>query len=429
MVLTLIIENSYSRLEGLSIEELRLVRKLLSFSKYNFYTPLQQTTYLIDKKGNFPTGCLHLIADFLRTRKVIGQDLRIKPIRGISLTFTPGFDLYEEQTAIANIYRTHHRGIISACTGFGKSVAMAALIHGLKRKTLVVVPNLTLKQQLTDSFRAFFGDLSNITVENIDSPTLSKLSDFDVLIVDEAHHAAAKTYRNLNKKVWNKIYYRYFFTATPYRSIAEEQILFESICGEVIYNMPYDKAVDKGYICPVEAYYCEIPTTPNKGTSWSKVYNELVVKNDQRNRVLFKLLISLNNQQQSTLLLVKEIAHGNYLSEMTGIPFVNGQAGNKDLIADFNSKAFPCLIGTVGVLGEGVDTKAAEFIIIAGLGRSRNQFLQMVGRGVRKYPDKASCKVIIFQDLSHKWTKAHFKEQCKFLKEEYGIKPQLLEIP
>jgi superfamily II DNA or RNA helicase len=434
MVLTLTLDNSYSKIEGLSITEFNALRKILSYCKFNFTSPLQHRTYLIDKKGNFPSGVLYLVERFLKglNRKDIEiKDLRVIPVSKTSSIrhFKLDFVLYSEQSAIGNIWFNHHRGIISACTGFGKSVAMAALIHRLGLKTLVVVPNLTLKQQLTETFTSIFGDLTGIVIENIDSAALNKLDNFDVLIVDEAHHAAAKTYRMLNKKVWNKIFFRYFFTATPYRSRDEEQILFESICGEVIYTVSYQHAAAKGYICPVEAYYCEIPKTPVKADRWAGVYNELVVNNNERNNILFKLLISLSNQKQSTLLLVKEIAHGEYLSKVTGIPFVNGKAGNQDLIADFNSKAFPCLIGTVGVLGEGVDTKAAEFVIVAGLGRSRNQFLQMVGRGVRVYHGKPSCKVIIFEDKSHKWTKSHFKEQCKFLKEEYGVVPGLLQVP
>ena len=101
----------------------------------------------------------------------------------------------------------------------------------------------------------------------------------------------------------------------------------------------------------------------------------------------------------------------------------------RKLIDDFNrQKTHPILIGTTGVLGEGIDTRPAEWIIIAGLGKSKNQFMQNIGRGIRVYPGKKSCKVILFKDGSHKWTLKHFKEQCMILKEVYGIVPMRLEL-
>ena len=67
-------------------------------------------------------------------------------------------------------------------------------------------------------------------------------------------------------------------------------------------------------------------------------------------------------------------------------------------------------------------------IILAGLGKSKNAFMQQCGRGVRRYGDKQSAKIIIFRDASHKWSLAHFKEQVKILQEEYGVTPAKLEV-
>ena len=100
--------------------------------------------------------------------------------------------------------------------------------------------------------------LKNVTIENIDSKALSKPTmQFSVLIIDEGHHSAAKTYHRLNKHAWSEIYYRFFLTATPFRNDSEETLLFEAICGEVIYKLNYIDAISKGYIVPVDAYYLE----------------------------------------------------------------------------------------------------------------------------------------------------------------------------
>ncbi len=199
--------------------------------------------------------------------------------------------------------------------------------------------------------------------------------------------------------------------------------------GQVIYIVPYQAAVDKGYIVPVEAYYFELPLTEMIGNprSWPAVYSELVVNNERRNSIIAALI---NRVEAPTLTLVKEIRHGEILSEMTGKPFANGQDGNTRIrLLEFNLGETKSLIGTTGVLGEGTDSKPAEWIILGAGGRSKNQFLQNCGRGVRTYSGKESCKVILFKDASNPWLLKHFKACVKHLKDEYGVKPLRLEIP
>lgn len=339
---------------------------------------------------------------------------------------------YPEQIQAAKIAARAGRGTVTMPTGTGKSVAMALLINELQLRTLIIVPTVELKRQLSECFKRYFGTLDNITIENIGSTRLESASDYDCLIIDEAHHVAARTYRDLNKRAWKKIYHRYFFTATPFRSRDEEQLLYESIAGQVIYRLDYNAAVKNNYICPIEAYYYELPKLEVEGNEmcWTSVYSELVVNRKDRNALIANILAKLHCAGASTLCLVKEIKHGKALHGLTGVAFANGESDNTAaLICEFNSRGRKTLIGTTGVLGEGVDTKPAEYIIIAGLGKSKNALMQQVGRGFRKYPDKESCKVILFKDPSHKWPLDHFKKQCKYLLEEYGVVPTKLELP
>ena len=317
-----------------------------------------------------------------------------------------------------------HRGAISMPTGTGKSLTIMLLINTIQVRTLVVVPNLGLKRQFQADVDKYFGKTNNIVVENIDSASLAKHTNFDCLIIDEGHHSAASTYRKLNKTAWKGIYYRYFFSATPFRSRDEEQLLYESLAGQVIYRLTYQDAVKQGAIVPLEAYYYEVPKTEVEGNTWSQIYSEIVVKNKGRNALISGIIKALHKAKVPTLTLVKEIAHGEALSALTDAGFANGQSEDCQYLIDgFNAGKLLSLIGTTGVLGEGIDSRPAQVVIVAGLGKSKNQFMQMAGRGFRLYPGKDSCKIIIFKDNSHKWTKTHFAAQVKFLKEEYGITP------
>ncbi len=436
MSLILTINNSYSNIAGLTAEQFKRVKKLLSYTVDTGYyagRAFPRTKYLIDSKGNFPSGLIRRVINHLQDNK-LPYSINVPPARPrLPVDHKTDFGNikpYSQQlAAISKISTTHHRGIISMPTGSGKSLVMALIVARLNVRTLIVVPNLELKKQLIGSFKAIFEDMSNITIENIDSSALKSAKDYDCLIIDEAHHAAAKTYQNLNKRAWGGIFYRFFLSATPFRNSADENLLFEGIAGEVIYQLRHAEAVKEKLIVPIEAYYIEIPKQNTSAKTWQQVYSQLIVNNTIRNAIIADLMTNLHTAGAKTLTLVKEIAHGNRLSVLTEAAFANGQdEDTRGLIEAFNGAKISTLIGTTGIIGEGVDTKPCEYVIIAGLGKAKSAFMQQVGRAVRTYPGKQSAKVIIFLDKSHKFTVRHFNAQKKILAEEYGIIPIKLDL-
>lgn len=429
-VVTLTIGNSYSSITGLSLDQYKKLSIALSYTiqgaygHFSLYGPRRKS--LLSKRSEFPTGLLRYAYTFLEANKISWNTVenRFKPIS------QPLQSIFKEkpypwQVEAVEAAIKHSRGIISAPTGTGKSMSIALLILKLNVKTLIVVPSLEIKRQMQE----VLGSISNITVENIDSTNLKDLKDFDCLIIDEAHHVAAKTYHKLNKTAWTGIYHRYFFTATPFRNEKEETMLFEAIAGEVIYRLDYKTAVEAKYIVPIEAYYIEVPKQQTEAFLYAQVYKELVVDNIIRNAAITKLINILQVANKSTLCLVREIEHGKTLSMLSNIPFVSGEDDNsKDYIREFNSGELKCLIGTTGIIGEGIDTKPCEYVIIAGLGKAKSQFIQQIGRALRRYPDKESAKIIIIKDSSHKFTARHFNSQRAILKQEYGIICKKLEV-
>lgn len=379
------------------------------------------------------TGLLPRVeAHCLKTKiKLFKNDPRIKITSTKSLFTLKGFEPrnYQNQ-AVASLISKGRAGA-EMVTGSGKSLTMALLIQALQLRTLVIVPNLTLRDQLRATFLEVFGSLDNILVENIDSPILKTATDYDVLILDETHHSASQTYRKLNATAWKGIYYRFFFSGTFFRSRDEESMLLEGISGTPCYRFDYLSAVKTGAIVPVESYYYSLPKREMEGnrTNWASVYSELVVNNKYRNELIACLLGRLHREGVSTLCLVKEIKHGQILSDLTFFPFANGQDGlSKELIKAFNSREVRTLIATTGVCGEGVDTKPAEYIIMAAGGKAKTQFMQHVGRGLRKYNDKESAKIILFKDSSHKYLTKHFNACSRYLAEDYGVVPTQLTI-
>lgn len=339
---------------------------------------------------------------------------------------------YPEQLDAVKTAALKHRGIISAITGSGKSLMIGLLIQELQVRTIIVTPSIELKEQLSASMINWFGrdkvgKGKDIYVENVQ--TLKAILGYDCIIIDEFHHGAAKTYRNLNKAAWKDIYYRFGFTSTPFRNVTEETLLLEGLLSEVIYKLDYKKAAFKGYICPIEGYYIEMTKVKTDAYSWSEVYSQLVVDNMPRNEAIAWLLLNLNAQSKATLCLVKEVRHGALIESLTGIPFANGKdEDSRKYIKQFAEGKITSLIGTTGILGEGIDCKPCEYVIICGLGKAKSALMQQIGRAVRTYPGKESAKIILIKDRSHKFLLRHFNIQVSILKDEYGVVLTKLEI-
>lgn len=431
--------NSYSKVTGLTPRDFNALRKALSY-RIDYATaqyvpnPAAHVKFGIDKRGNFATGLLPRVKRFLASNRIQYNTVATSNRTAVQVAkraFSQRSEItpYPYQQEALNVVSTRKRGILSIATGCGKSFLISMILERQKLRTLIIVPNLELKRQLTASLTSELDSMEGVTVDNIDSNRLTDASQYDCLIIDESHHTAAKTYHKLNKTAWNHIQYRYFLTATPFRNNSEETILFESIAGEVIYELPYVTAITAGYIVPVEAYYVDVDEKETDGETYAEVYRDLVVTNESRNLKIGVLLARLANANLSTLCLVKEIAHGKKLSELTGIHFAHGMdTESRAGIKDFSQGRINSLIGTTGLVGEGVDTKPCEWVVIAGLGKAKSAFLQQVGRAVRKYPGKESAKVIIFRDKSHRWTRKHFNLQKRILLDYYGVSVVRLDI-
>lgn len=74
MATLLTLDNSFSQIQGLSAEQMKALRKVLSYSSnpqayyYSRFGP--KTTYLIDRKGYFPSGLVRMVRAWLLTNHI-----------------------------------------------------------------------------------------------------------------------------------------------------------------------------------------------------------------------------------------------------------------------------------------------------------------------------------------------------------------------
>ena len=172
-----------------------------------------------------------------------------------------------QQEATENLQKMRENGktiaLLYNATGVGKTITAATDAKAVGGRTLFLVNALKLASQAKETFakawpEATLGEYTGsqkdmtqtvifATVQSI-SKDLEKFSptDFDYLIVDECHHAAANTYQ----KIFTYFHPKFILglTATPERSDGEDMLeLFQNVA----HKMDLKTAVERGVLVPI----------------------------------------------------------------------------------------------------------------------------------------------------------------------------------
>ena len=172
-----------------------------------------------------------------------------------------------QQEATENLQKIREDGktiaLLYHATGVGKTITAATDAKAVGGCTLFLVNALKLASQAKETFakvwpEATLGECTGsqkdmtqtvifATVQSI-SKDLEKFSptDFDYLIVDECHHAAANTYQ----KIFTYFHPKFILglTATPERSDGEDMLeLFQNVA----HKMDLKTAVERGILVPI----------------------------------------------------------------------------------------------------------------------------------------------------------------------------------
>ena len=172
-----------------------------------------------------------------------------------------------QQEATENLQKMREDGktiaLLYNATGVGKTITAATDAKAVGGRTLFLVNALKLASQAKETFakvwpEATLGEYTGsqkdmtqtvifATVQSI-SKDLEKFSptDFDYLIVDECHHAAANTYQ----KIFTYFHPKFILglTATQERSDGEDMLeLFQNVA----HKMDLKTAVERGVLVPI----------------------------------------------------------------------------------------------------------------------------------------------------------------------------------
>ncbi|WP_026691891.1 DEAD/DEAH box helicase family protein [Peribacillus kribbensis] len=222
---------------------------------------------------------------------------------------------------------------------------------------------------------------------------------FDLIIVDEFHHAAADTYRRaLN---YFKPKFLLGITATPDRN--DNKDVYAICDGNVAYRLDFLEAIERKWLSPFKYFGVYDDTDYSQITWLGNRYDEQELLQVQlRDEMADKILNAWNeNRQTRTIGFCSSIRQANFLSSYfnkQGYKTVSLHSkqlgvGRKEAI-DKLSKGEIDLIFTVDLFNEGVDIPTVDTLLFVRPTESLTVFTQQIGRGLRLAEGKEYCIII-----------------------------------
>lgn len=361
-----------------------------------------------------------------------GSQIELSPIE---LRPEPFQERLLEQIALSRKLG-HHRNLLVSATGTGKTV-MAALDYArlseeLPRARLLFVAHreeiltqtrATFRHALRDhSFGELWvgGDRPSYfehvfaSVQSLNASGLEHLdaAHFDVVIVDEFHHAAAPTYQNLLEHL--RPAELLGLTATPERS--DGMPVLDWFEGRIAAELRLWDAIDQHRLVPF-AYYAihdgldlrEIPWRRGRGYDVESLSN-LFTHNDAWVRLVLKEVArrSEDLSQMRALGFCVSVEHARFMARAFSAAGIRAVAIWSDTPDDERRQALRDLaqrrvnvVFSIDLFNEGVDVPAVDTLLMLRPTDSPTLFLQQLGRGLRRHPSKSVCTVLDFVGHHH----------------------------
>ena len=367
--------------------------------------------------------------------------------------------------------RNHWRNLVVAATGTGKTV-IAALDYrrfssrkSPRPRLLFVAHRNEILLQSRDCFRAVlkdpnFGELLSgnsspssydylfATVQSFRSRRLWEIlaaGFFDFVVVNEAHHGAANSYRELLEKLRPAVLLG--LTATPERMDGSSILPDFGMRFAAEIRLP--EALEEKLLCPFHYFGVTDPVSLQDDRFWrSGRYNvqelENVYTGDhvQANQRLDAIFSALNRYLDSPSSIrgvgfCVSIKHACYMADafrekgISAFALVSSCSDEErsKTVRRFRSGELRILF-TVDLLSEGFDLPEIDTVLFLRPTDSLTVFLQQLGRGLRHSPEKDCLTVLDFVAQTHRKYSVSRKYAALLPKRRYRIDREVeLEFP
>ncbi|MGW7264756.1 DUF3427 domain-containing protein [Streptomyces sp. NPDC054842] len=342
----------------------------------------------------------------------------------------------------------HSRNLLVAATGTGKTVMAALDYRALCQKHEGRTPTLLFvahrKEILNQSLRTYrevlddasFGELLHggqdpqqwqhvfASVQSLNIQRLETLTPdhFDIIVIDEFHHATSATYRRVISHFQPQQLLG--LTATPERmdGLNVQDEFFE---GRIAAEMRLWEALENDLLCPF--HYFGIPDgTDFTGLEWKqgayadRELGNLFTGNDARARIVVKQIRDKVSQPGSMRALGFCVtkAHAHFMADFFRRAGFQAAALDSDSPSSVRAQTLAELrsgklqvIFSVDLFNEGLDIPDVDTLLLLRPTNSATVFLQQLGRGLRRTEKKPVLTVLDF--IGQHRVEFRFEEQFR----------------
>ena len=324
------------------------------------------------------------------------------------------------------------KALLISATGTGKTYASAFATRELEfKKVLFLVHRNQIAKQALKSYRKVFdgkvsmgmvtgkyqdynADFVFATVQTLSKEdTLSryKKEHWDLIIIDEAHHSSADSYKKIMDYFTPKLWLG--MTATPDKrdDNLEGRNIYEIFNHQIAYEIRLQNAMEEDLLCPFHYFgITDLEVIADAGkSSEEKVENFRYLTSDERVLNVMKQaeffghsgdrvkgLIFCSRIDEAKELSVKFNEKGWRTLVLSGSDTERVRASAIERLAGNEAEDALDYIISVDIFSEGVDVPEINQVIMLRPTESPIIFIQQLGRGLRKAEDKEYVVVIDF---------------------------------
>lgn len=285
------------------------------------------------------------------------------------------------------------------------------LVEQAYRHCRLAYPDRTVEVEMGNRVASGHGDIIIASVRSLTSG--ERLAKFDpqrfkLVLVDEAHHIVAPTYRTalghfgLNDKLPDSP----ILVGVSATFSRFDGLKLGAAIDQIVYHKDYTDMINENWLA--NAMFTTVQSHANLSSVRKDRFGDFAlgslskaVNTVQTNDITVRAWLANAAERKSTLAFCVDIEHTKGLTEtfrQYGIDarYITGttaKATRDEQLDRFKAREFPVLLNC-GLFTEGTDIPNVDCVLLARPTRSRNLLIQMIGRGLRLYPGKMDCHII-----------------------------------
>jgi superfamily II DNA or RNA helicase len=284
--------------------------------------------------SSFPSGLVPLVSRLLTKWRVPHriEDARTRPVEGVP-EHRGGHTLRDYQEEAVRRGIEVGRGVFDLPPRAGKSLLGIDLVARLGLPVIWIAPTDAIIRQTLRVFEDCLGPhfavhqvggkcakSMNARVVLCTSATAVRLppeffNTREVLVVDEWHHGASKTHKEI-LKLCDHIYFRFGMTGTFFRS-GDDAMAMHALLSNTIYKVTTEKLRDLGYLVPGRVVYIPVEAPrlqcPSSDPRLVPQLKYGIQEHSIRNQMVAYTAAYLHRVGRKVLVLVATKAQGNLL--------------------------------------------------------------------------------------------------------------------